>query len=81
MGGVIPFSPFYMVRRAALTFQGLALDQVDVVLLGQQAGLAPSHQAFQVAMVHVKVELGTLQHDQRDQSQVGLKQLRILVSS
>lgn len=70
-----------MVGRAGLTFQGLALDQVDVVLLGQEAGLAPTHQAFQVAMVHVEVQLGSLKHGERDHCQVGLTQLWILVGS
>lgn len=46
----------------ALTFQGLTLDQVDVVPLGQEAGFAASHQALQVAMVHVEVQLGALKH-------------------
>lgn len=70
-----------MGRRAARTFQGLTLDQVDVVLLGQEAGFAPSHQAFQVAMVRVKVELGALKHGERDHSQFGLKQLWLPVCS
>lgn len=40
-------------RWDQLTLQGLALDQVEVVLLGQEAGLAASHQPLQVAMVHI----------------------------
>lgn len=37
-------------------FQGATLDQVDVFLLGQESGFAPSQQAFQVAKVHVKAQ-------------------------
>lgn len=61
-----------MARGAAPTFQGLALDQVEVVLLGQEAGFAPSHQALQVAMVHIEVQLGAFQHGDRGHAETAL---------
>lgn len=61
-----------MVRGAGPTFQSLALDQVDVVLLRQEAGFAPSHQALQVAVVHIKVQLGAFQHGDSDHAETAL---------
>lgn len=63
-------------EKRALTFQGLALDQVDIVPLGQEAGFASSHQALQVAVVHVEVQLGALQHGE-GWPRFGLRQLRV----
>lgn len=64
--------PDSMARGAGPTFQSLALDQVDVVLLRQEAGFASSHQALQVAVVHIKVQLGAFQHGDSDHAETAL---------
>lgn len=54
----LSLSRWRLAEPGRLTLQRLALDQVQVVRLGQDARLEAPDQPLQVAIVHVEVQLG-----------------------